>query len=571
MLRYVLLLLGLSAASLAAEERQPNIVLFFVDDLGWFDVGYRNSDFESPHIDQLAAEAVDYEQAYIATPACSPSRATLLTGQHPVRLRMVRHIPKDAKNGFDAFGRTDQEFNLWETDPAQFPSRNWVPLEEITYAEALRDLGYYNLFVGKWHLGHEPYHPVKQGFDAQIGTSNAGHPSSYYPDFFAKSEVLDEEEEGYLTDVLTDRTVEFIENYDRDQPFQISMWYYNVHTPHQGREDYVKHFESRGFTGRRAHYQAMLKSVDDSVGRVRAALVAKGVADDTVIIFTSDQGSWFTEGPTRGGKRIDTLGEGGARVPFYILWPGVTQPGVKQRSIVQSTDLFPTMVEMAGGDVSDYTKLDGVSLLPTLHSAEEWTRPAAIFGYRAYEDLYASVREGDWKLWAYRSGKVELYNVQEDPFEQRDIAYRDRETTLKMSLLGDALVDFEHRMDVYDYSGIKNQQLIMSYYTRKRLEPAEPTAEQNAELDKLDHAVALDIRGLRHAHDIDLATIHHRDHWTSTLRKQGVKGTALLEGMIEKAGLTPIQAAGFRAIEKRKAEYQAAARAVLTDEQRAKL
>ena len=299
----------------ADSPKPPNIVLFFVDDLGWFDLGYRNADFESPHIDALAAESVDFEQAYIATPACSPSRATLLTGKHPVRLRMVRHIPKNPENGFDKFARTNQEFNLWETDPAQFPSRNWVPLEEVTYAEALADLGYYNLFVGTWHLGHEPYHPVKQGFHEQIGTTNAGHPKSYTPDFFANSDVLGDITDGYLTDVLTDRTVEFIEGYDREEPFMISMWYYSVHTPHQGRADYVQHFEERGFTGRRAHYLAMVKSMDDSVGRVRAALAEQNLADDTVIIFLADQGSWFVESPRRGGKRIDTLGEGGARGP----------------------------------------------------------------------------------------------------------------------------------------------------------------------------------------------------------------------------------------------------------------
>tara|TARA_B110000483_G_scaffold89917_1_gene111025 strand:+ start:197 stop:889 length:693 start_codon:yes stop_codon:yes gene_type:complete len=207
----------------AAQQEQPNIVLFFVDDMGWSDLGYRNPIFESPNIDALAEESVDYLQAYIATPTCSPSRATLLTGQHPARLRIVRHIPKDEANGFDKYARTEKEFNLLKTDPAQFPSRNWVPLENVTYAEALSDLGYYNLFAGKWHLGHEPYHPIEQGFDRQIGTSNAGHPSSYYPEYFKNSDVLQDETERYLTDLLTDETVGFIEDYDRDQPFMISM------------------------------------------------------------------------------------------------------------------------------------------------------------------------------------------------------------------------------------------------------------------------------------------------------------------------------------------------------------
>lgn len=454
-----------AVASPTGDSPQPNIVLFFVDDMGWSDLGYRNPVFESPNIDALAAESVDYQQAYIPTPTCSPSRATLLTGQHPVRLRMVRHIPNNAANGFDKFGRTEQEFNLLATDPAQFPSRNWVPLENVTYAEALGDLGYYNLFVGKWHLGSEAYHPNKQGFDRQIGTSNAGHPKSYYPDYFVNSDVLAEETENYLTDVLTDRTVEFIEDYDRDQPFMISMWYYSVHSPHEGREDYLQHFEAQGLTGRRANYAAMVKSVDDSVGRVRAALAEKGIARETIIIFLSDQGSYFDNPPFHGGKRSDTLYEGGARVPFMINWPGVTEGHVKQESIVQSTDLFPTLVEIAGGDPSTFENLDGLSLLPTLRSPETWTRPEPIFGYRAYEDLYASVREGDWKLLAYRSGLTKLYNIKHDMGEQHDVARDNPETRSKHALLVDALVEFEQRMGVYEFSGVTD---------RPRLSPEQP-------------------------------------------------------------------------------------------------
>tara|TARA_B110000305_G_scaffold164206_1_gene181592 strand:+ start:4343 stop:6088 length:1746 start_codon:yes stop_codon:yes gene_type:complete len=552
----------------AAQQEQPNIVLFFVDDMGWSDLGYRNPIFESPNIDALAEESVDYLQAYIATPTCSPSRATLLTGQHPARLRMVRHIPKDEANGFDKYARTEKEFNLLKTDPAQFPSRNWVPLENVTYAEALSDLGYYNLFAGKWHLGHEPYHPIEQGFDRQIGTSNAGHPSSYYPEYFKNSDVLQDETERYLTDFLTDETVGFIEDYDRDQPFMISMWYYNVHGPHQGREDYVKHFEAKGMTGLYANYAAMVKSVDDSVGRVRAALSGKGIERETIIIFLSDQGGYFENPPFHGGKRSDTLYEGGARVPFMINWPGVTASHVKQESIVQSTDLFPTLVEIAGGDASDYDNLDGISLVPTLRGQKTWTRPEAIFGYRAYEDLYASVREGDWKLLAYRSGTTKLYNIKDDIGERNDVTWDDRETRLKHSLLVDALVDFELRMGVYDFSGVDDLPLLTSYYTRQRLAAAALTAEQDTQLAKMDRTLGREIRETRIQHGIDLNTIHRRDHETSRLRAEGVKGAALLEGMIASADLTAQQGDGFRAIVKRQAKYQVDVRALLTLEQR---
>ena len=214
-----MVVLGFLAGQAAAK---PNIVLFFVDDLGWTDLGYRNKVFESPNIDRLAAESLDFEQAYVASPTCSPSRATLVTGKHPARLKIVRYIPTGAKHpAFDQYGRTTEEFNLLPDDPAQFPCRNWLPLDHITYAEALGELGYYNFFAGKWHLGHEDYHPIKQGFDKQFGTTNWGHPKSYRPPFFRYTHVLADEKDTYLTDRLTDETVRFINDYDQDKPFMV--------------------------------------------------------------------------------------------------------------------------------------------------------------------------------------------------------------------------------------------------------------------------------------------------------------------------------------------------------------
>ncbi|MEM8952633.1 MAG: sulfatase-like hydrolase/transferase [Verrucomicrobiota bacterium] len=436
------------------SDDKPNIVLFFVDDLGWTDVGYRHPVYETPRIDQLASESIDFEQAYIASPTCSPSRSTLVTGKHPARLQIVRHIPGGPKHpDFDDFGRTDVEFNLWPDDPAQFPCRNWLPLEHTTYAEALKRLGYYNLFVGKWHLGHEKFHPVKQGFDRQIGTANAGHPGSYYPPYFKYSDVLEEEKERYLTDKLTDETVAFIEDYDRNQPFMISLWYYGVHKPHIGRKDLVKHFEDKGLEGAEAQYAAMIASVDESVGRVRDTLKAKGVDKDTLIVFTSDQGSWWENPPFRGSKRTDTLGEGGARVPFFVHWPGVTPAkGATNTSIVQTTDLFPTFVEIAGGNPANHEDLDGVSLLSTIKNNATLERGQPVFAYRAYQDLYASVREGPWKLLAYRSGKVNLYNVEKDRYEQADLAEAHPEIVQKLTK---QLITWEQEMNVDQFSGVQ--------------------------------------------------------------------------------------------------------------------
>lgn len=435
----------------AQKTTKPNIILFFVDDLGWSDLGFRNPVFETPNIDVLAKSGVSFEQAYIASPTCSPSRATLVTGQHPARLKMVRHIPAGKSYGFDQFDRTDIEFHTLPKDPAQFPSRNWLPLEHHTYAEGLAENGYYNLFVGKWHLGHEKFHPIKQGFHKQIGTSNFGHPKSYYPPYFKQDTIFPDKNNTYLTDKLTNEAVDFIANYKKDSPFMLSFWYYSVHTPHQGRKDWVAHYKQKGLEDRYANYAAMVSTTDESVGRVLKAIKEKGIEKETIIIFLSDQGGFFDNKPFRGGKMSETLFEGGARVPFFVKWPGFTKPNTINNSVVQSTDLFPTLIDIAGGDVSKYKNLDGISLLSTIKK-NEYLKREPIYGYRAYEDLYVSVRENEWKLLAYRSGKLELFNISKDSKEQNDISKLHPE---KVKELVQKLIKWEKKMEVETYSGVQ--------------------------------------------------------------------------------------------------------------------
>ncbi|MGB5982113.1 MAG: sulfatase [Nonlabens sp.] len=437
--------------SKAQEQSKPNIVLFFVDDLGWSDLGFRNPVFETPNIDELAKSGVSFDQAYIASPTCSPSRATLLTGKHPARLKMVRHIPGGKKNGFDKLGRASREFHTLERDPAQFPSRNWLPLENVTFAEALAEQGYYNLFLGKWHLGHEDFHPIHQGFDQQVGTTNAGHPKSYYPPYFRQDSLFTDQNETYLTDKLTDSAVNFIADYDRENPFMLTFSYYSVHTPHEGRKDLVKYFESQGLEGRFAHYAAMVKATDESVGRVVDAIAKKGIEEETIVIFLSDQGGFFENAPFRGAKMKETLFEGGARVPFFFKWPSVTKENSTNNSIVQSTDLFPTLVEIAGGDVDNYKNIDGISLVPAIKNNNKLDREA-VYGYRAYEDLYVSVRDEDWKLLAYRSGKLQLFNIAEDIKEQEDLSEKYPE---KVKELVGKLKVWEKEMGVVSFSGVQ--------------------------------------------------------------------------------------------------------------------
>ncbi|MDU0356426.1 sulfatase-like hydrolase/transferase [Paraglaciecola aquimarina] len=285
------------------QKSQPNIVLFFADDMGWSSRTLRDPVYETPNIEQIALDGLEFESAYIPTPTCSPSRATLVTGQHPARIGMPRHIPHKKQYGFDKFGRTTQKYNFWEKDPAQVPSVNWLDTEYVTYAEALKEQGYYNLFVGKWHLGHEGYHPTDQGFDKQIGASNWGHPNSYYPPYFKNSDVYKDVKDRYLTDKLTDDAVEFIQTYDKSKPFMLSMWYYAIHTPFEGRKDLVKHFIDKGLSSKEAHHAALVSGIDESIGRVRKALKDSGMEQNTVVIFLSDQGGLLENKPFRGGKK----------------------------------------------------------------------------------------------------------------------------------------------------------------------------------------------------------------------------------------------------------------------------
>lgn len=418
-----LLAVGYSVSGHAGTDSKPNIVLMFVDDLGWTDLGYRTGRWQTPNIDGLRNDSLEFIRAYAASPTCSPSRAALISGQHPARLRMVRHIPGGKKFGFDKFGRTDQPFHQLPTDPAQFPSRNWLPLEVTSMAEVMNSLGYYTAFGGKWHLGSEAYFPVQQGFDQEFGVSNAGHPGSYFPPYWEdwRNPYPDAPEGKNLTERLTDDAVGFIESYDRPEPFLLLVSYYTVHTPHVGPPELAKKYLERGFEEKYAHFGAMVESLDQSVGRILTVLEENRLSDNTVVVFFSDQGGYFTNEPLRGGKNGGkALYEGGARVPLLVRWPGHTRAGDEVDELVISTDILPTFIDMAGGDPSAIHPLDGRSIVPLIHG-ERIDREEIIL-YRHYEDLYAAVITREWKLIASLAGKHQLFRIGSDPYEEHDVA-----------------------------------------------------------------------------------------------------------------------------------------------------
>ncbi len=417
-------LLATLAAKAEAATEQPNIVVLFVDDMGWADMGYRQSQYQTPNLDQLAKDGIDYTRGYVPTATSSPSRAGLLTGKESLRCGFVRHI-------YDNPNR--DEFQSFDKDPGHMLSRGWLPLEEITYAERLKEAGYYNYFVGKWHLGHEPYYPIHQGFDAMYGTCEHGHPKNYYAPFFATENPFPEAKVGedYLTDKITEGTVNFIKNYDKNEPFLLNVWYYGVHGPQIGKRELVEKYLKEGMTKLQANYAAMIKTIDGSVGEIRAALKESGLDENTIIIFTSDQGGALPNGHLSGGKMGgSTLGEGGTRVPFIIYNPESKVNGTEYTEPVSTIDIFPTMVELATGKKCKDKQIQGVSLTPTFKGKKLAERD--LFLHRSYEDQNCAIIRGDWKLIKYRSGKIQLFNLKTDESETTSLINVEPKRTAEM-------------------------------------------------------------------------------------------------------------------------------------------
>lgn len=440
----------------------PNFVFFLVDDLGWADVSCNGSPFhETPHIDALAATGVRFTDGYAAASICSPTRASILTGRHPVRVNITDWIP-----GMDKEGKF-----------AKVEDRDSLALEEVTIAEILRENGYRTFFAGKWHLGSEGHYPEDQGFDVNIGGHERGSPpGGYYAPW--KNPRLEAKHEGeYLTERLTEETNRFIEEQSEgDAPFLVYLSYYNVHTPIQAYEKRIAEYEekAKGFEGEtpvirmrdgvsRARQDnpelaSMVAAVDDSVGAVTAKLAELGIDDETVVIFFSDNGGLCTRPPGEtdrksGNVRVGPgcnlplrsgkgwLYEGGIREATIVRAPGVTKPGSVCASPVISTDFFPTMLELAGVGVRPQLHPDGVSLVGLLKNPDRVKERSLFWHYPHYHGSGWSpggaIRKGDWKLIEFwEHGDSELYNLADDIGEQNDLseANLEKKAELEMEL-----------------------------------------------------------------------------------------------------------------------------------------
>jgi arylsulfatase A-like enzyme len=395
--------------------------------------------YETPHIDRLAATGVRFTQAYAAAPVCSPTRASILTGQYPARIPLTDYIP----------GQRAEKLV-----PAEYLHQ--LPLEQVTLAEALREAGYATFFAGKWHLGGEGYLPEDQGFDINKGGTRAGGPwgGGKYFSPYGNPKLEDGPPGEHLPDRLARETVQFIDAH-RVQPFFAFLSFYSVHTPLMAPEEIVTKYEAKrdtrpqrtdaqrfGREGRRdvrriqdlPVYAAMVESMDRAVGQVLDALETRGLSDRTIVIFTSDNGGLSTsEGfptsnvPLRAGK--GWLYEGGIRVPLIVRVgdPALRRAGRTCTVPALTTDLYPTLLELCGLPSRPAQHLDGVSLAPLLRGAGSLRERSLFWHYPHYGNQGGTpggaVRAGDFKLIEFfEDDRVEMYNLSSDPEERRDLA-----------------------------------------------------------------------------------------------------------------------------------------------------
>ncbi len=415
-----------------AQPRKPNIVLVLIDDYGWADTGCYGSTFHrTPNIDALAARGMRFTDAYAAAPVCSPTRASLMTGKHPARLHLTEWLP----------GREDK--------PAQKLARPIIrqelPLAEMTIAEALKPAGYATASIGKWHLGGKGFEPERQGFDQNVTGDHTGTPLSYFAPYQRDGRSMPKLETApsgeYLTDRLTVEAERFIEQ-NKDKPFFLYLPHYSVHIPLKAKAELIAKYRAlpkpeRGQSN--PVYAAMIESMDDSIGRLTRKLEQLGLSDDTVFIFTADNGGLSVKegpdtpptdnAPLRAGKGY--LYEGGIRVPLVVTWPKRIKAGSVNHTPVYSADLFATALEIAG--LKNTTGVDGLSMLPLMTGRGSFKRDALYWHYPHYSNQSvnngnldqpgAAIRQGDYKLIEfYQDNHVELYDLKRDLGEQNDLA-----------------------------------------------------------------------------------------------------------------------------------------------------
>jgi len=423
-------------------KRKPNIIFILGDDLGWAELGcYGNTFNQTPHLDALAARAVRFTDAYAAAPVCSPYRAALMTGQVPARVGITDYLrPNDPKH---------------------------LATSHVTIAKLLKRAGYATGILGKWHLtgyaadgAKKEVPPAEHGFDETILSEDTGigGGSYFHPYHFNKSITRRLDAPEYLVDRMNVEAVDFIQRH-KDEPFFLYVSHYAVHTRLLGRPDLVAKYEAKPAAGKgpraarnNPHLAAQLESIDAGVGMIVDKLKQLGLANDTVLVFTGDNGgeaNVTTNAPWRAGK--STLYEGGVREPLIVHWPGVTPAGKVCKTPTMNIDFYPTFAEMAGAKLDPAQPLDGLSIVPLLKDPSAklprdtfcWHYPLAQAHFLGGRSAGA-IRQGDWKLIEFfDTGNVELYDLAADPGESKDLAAQSPD---KAKQLRDALAAWRKRV-----------------------------------------------------------------------------------------------------------------------------
>jgi arylsulfatase A-like enzyme len=447
-------------------RNKPNIVFILIDDMGWKDLSCTGSRFyETPNIDRIAKEGMRFTNAYASCPVCSPTRASLMTGKYPATVGITNYIDWSGKS-HPSKGRL-----------VDVPYAKALPSSEYTLANALNDTGYSTWHVGKWHLGSEGHLPTDHGFEINIGGCEAGAP--YGGGYFSPWTIpalrnVDVPDSTYLTDYLTDGAIDLIRR-KGDAPFFLNMWYYSVHEPIQAKPELIQKYRDKakamgldkqdpfkegeyypadGMKNKRVRrrliqsdpvYAAMIDGLDENVGRLLDVLEESGEADNTIVVFTSDNGGLATaeSSPTCNAPLAEGKGwmyEGGTREPLLVRWPGVVERESVCTVPVTTPDFYPTFLESAGLDLIPDQHCDGVSLAQLLKGANELPREAIFWHYPHYGNQGgtpgASVRKGDWKLIRFfEDGHEELFNLERDPGETMNLAGVESKTRAELSAL----------------------------------------------------------------------------------------------------------------------------------------
>ena len=480
-----LLLAPVLNATEAVKPIKPNILFILADDLGAHDVGCFGSTYhETPNIDRLSTRGVRFTQAYAASPLCSPTRSSILAGQYPARTGItspVCHVP--AVQLEKKLARGNPHMPVFHAD-----SLTRLKPDYFTLAEAFHEAGYATAHFGKWHLGYnlpqhpnDHYEPKDQGFDFDFPhTPGAAGPGRGYlaPWKFIKDPAVSGKPGEHIEDRMSAEAARYIREH-KDQPFYVNYWAYSVHEPWNARRDYIDYFKPKADPKnpqRNPLYAAMVRSLDDGVGRLLKAVDDAGIADRTIIVFFSDNGGFayppratdpegFTDVPAtssfplRGGKA--SIYEGGTREPCIIVWPKKTKPGTTSDALFQSVDFYPTLLAMCGLKPHVDIHLDGLEQSGMLlgqpsprdrvfchfpHGSNKPRGTEAIPGY-----LPSSyVRRGDWKLIRFfadnddGSDRLELYNLREDVGESKNLAGEKPELVRELNrLISDFLRDTE--------------------------------------------------------------------------------------------------------------------------------